>query len=200
MYFGACMKLSKVFIHDLRNDLLIMKYLVKKMNIENESTAKLNKVIDSVADKCQMALAPVYLHNGFIDINQIVKEATTYYSDILFNFAFDEKLELIASKTEFCDVIKNIIKNSIESGASVVNFETKFNTLTIRDDGNCTSEVVDNLNDSVIFSTKDLGYGIGTQSVKQFCTLYGLRILYSKILKGDSKENNYSLIIRIKFP
>ena len=194
------MQLSKIFIHDLRNDLLIMKFLVKKLDIENETTNKLNSMLDSVSNKCQMVLAPLNLHNGPLDIVQTIQEIVTCFPNIQFDFNFEEKIHFIANKIEFEDVLKNIIQNSIEAGGNSIKFETKFNSLIIRDDGTCSSGVVDNLNNAVIFTTKDTGHGIGTQGVKQFCDKHECRLLYSKVLKGDPKENNYSLIIRIKFP
>ncbi|MDO9183401.1 MAG: hypothetical protein Q7U04_13385 [Bacteriovorax sp.] len=190
----------ETFIHDLRNDLQIIKLLLRKISDQNETVDKINNVIETIASKCQNILDPESSKDVLINVNQAIVEIINRYPDLNFEKDFEDHIDLVGNKNKFEEVIANIIDNSKEAGASTIKFETKYKSLIIRDNGICEQNVVDKLNNSNIFTTKINGSGKGSQLIRAYCEKQGCRILYSKVLNGKPVDNKFSLVLRIKFP
>lgn len=187
------------FLHDLRNELQLLKLLIDKMGIINEATYKINCVIDSITSKCANATSSSKQVESLVDVNAVVEMITSYYPDINFEKELDEKVSILANKSKFQDVLINLIKNSKEAGANRIKFETKFNSLIISDNGLCSKEIVDKLNSSIVFTTKEDGSGLGSQCVRKFCERNNCQLSYHLLPNLDPFNEAPVLGVRIKF-
>ena len=194
------MSVDKAFIHDLRNDLFIIKALLMRLNISNTTVDDIYKVIESISNKCVDVLNPEKNKNCLININQSIAEIMNFFPAIQFDIEYHEDVVINVNKAKFHDVLINIFKNSEEAGAKIIEVKIKYNSLIIRDDGNCFKDTAQKLNDGNIFTTKSLGNGIGAQSIRSFCDLFHCKLLYSVVLSSTVEQEKYSLLTKIKFP
>lgn len=188
------------FLHDLRNELQLLKLLIDKLDVMNEATFKINSVIDSIVSKCMNTSSDLKTGDSAFNVNTVIELMCSYYPNIIFEKELNEKISCIANKSKFHDVLINLIKNAKEAGATKVKFETKFKSLIVSDNGACTMEIVEKLNNSNVFTTKEDGSGLGSQCVRKFCERNGCRVSYHLMPNIDPNKGTFVLGVKIKFP
>jgi hypothetical protein len=191
---------NQEFIHNLNNDLFILRTLLKRLNIQNDNTAKMTEILHAITEKCSKFLNPELSSDSSVDLIQTIDEVIGRFPDLIFEKNYSENLKFKTNKVEFIDAICNIIKNSFEAGASIVRIEIKYNMIIFCDDGECTSDIVDKLNANVNFTTKSSGCGIGSRSLRMFCERNNCRLFYSIVPNTNSKIKKGYLKVRIKLP
>jgi hypothetical protein len=177
-------------IHNIRNRLYLVTLLLGKIKNENATVEKIQHIIKSIGLDC------LQLNNSHVDtlinINADIKHISSHFEGLECKLVFQNELEFIGSKSLFCDVIINILKNSQEAGATKVKFEIECRTLVISDNGKCVLLALDKLNNGDAFTTKDTGNGLGTQAIRQFSEENKCKLTYSM--------PNNSMSIEIIFP
>lgn len=185
-------------IHNIKNQLFLISLLLRKIKNDKEITDKINNILNSINnDYLQMQDHEI---DCLVNINQAIDDLISIYPDVVFEKDFHDNLDFIGNKSEFRDVLINIIKNSQEAGAQTVKFEIKANALIISDNGKCTKVVIDKLNEENVFTTKKNGTGVGSQIVRQFCQKQGCVFKYSASICIDSDKKSTSMIIEVVFP
>ncbi len=191
---------NQEFIHNLNNDLFMLKALIKRLNLQSEHTVKMTEIIQNITEKCSKFLNPELSKDSTINLIHTIDEVVSRFPELKFEKTYSEDLNFKTNKIEFMDSICNIIKNSYEAGANIIKIEMKYNMIIFCDDGICDSETVDKLNAHVNFSTKALGSGIGSRSLRMYCERNHCRILYSLVPSANKNFKTGNLKIRIKLP
>lgn len=191
---------EKIFIHNLKNDLLVLKYLVSKISNEDAIKEKIFSTIELASSRCNDILHPHNDKDQFLILNKEIDEVTAFFPDFKFEKDLAVVLSIVANKRCFQDFIANIIINSKEAGADTVKFEIINKSLIISDDGNCSQEITERINSGEVFTTKQNGSGIGNQSIRNFAEKYNCKVLYSTCSIESSGTKKNSLVIKINFP
>ena len=192
------MNAKKIFVHDLKNDLNIIKYLVLKSGLENTTTESIHKIIGSIANKSAIFLEEKEIKNELISIGQTLDEVLNRFPQIAFERNYLSELYLCINKTIFQDAVTNLIINAIEAGADKVNVVVNIDSIVFYDNGNCTDEITAQLNESIFFTTKPHGNGLGSQSVKKFCEMHNFKIHYEILQPTTDLDSKKSLKTTIK--
>lgn len=179
--------------HNIKNDLFIIKCLVKKLNINSEIIDKINEIIKHSSLKCTHIIHPEKMNSETINLNLEIEKALERFPDIDFKKCFHEELLFVCNKIHFQDALSNIILNSIQAGASTIILTIINKSLIITDSGSCTYESVKKLNSGNAFTTKEHGSGIGSKSISEFFNKYNCKITYSI-------SAYQSMIVSIIFP
>ena len=165
---------DSIFLHDLKNDIQILKMLVAKLEKGNEVVTKLNATINKIVVKCTDAAGAHRLH----DINGEIEKTCLNYTEMKILKSFDEKLQLKCNISKLQDTLNNLVKNYQEAGTQTLRITTKFNCIILKGDQGCTAELVDKLNKGESFSTKGEGRGLGTASIRDFCVANRCKLSY----------------------
>ena len=193
------MSVDALFFHDLKNEIQILKSLIKNLPSENEVTIKISNLVNKLSDRITSVFSKKEVKT-LINVNDIILGLSSEYSSLLLKKELLERVSFIANKTQFIDVLNNIIKNSYEAGADLVRIEVKFNSLTIRDNGKCSFETIEKLNSKIAFTTKAYAAGLGSQEVRKFCEKNNCTFVYFQSQCSNPKTGDRGLALRIKFP
>jgi len=109
---------EKIFIHNLRNDLNLIKYLVLKSGVKNDQTKAIHEIIGSIAKKCSIFLDTISINNDPTNIGQSIDEILNRFPQIIFERHYLNELRPTINKAIFQDVVTNLIINAIEAGAT----------------------------------------------------------------------------------
>jgi hypothetical protein len=185
-----------IFMHDLKNDLQLMKFLVRTIKDNSKIVDKLNTIIGDIASKCCEA-------SGIpteTDVNKTIDKTVSTCPSILFQKVYPEKLVLKCNASRLQDALKNIVKNYKEAGSTILRIETRFNSIIIRGNSECSSETVDKLNAGIMFSTKGESRGIGSKSIAKFCEDSNIILQYYRCPTIETGKKTYTLGIKLKLP
>ena len=194
------MSSNAIFFHELKNEIYILKLLVAKLDLQNEFIDRINSVINTINEKIMIAFTKENEQKELINVNNLIYELKSDYPNLHFNKELLESISFMGQKTGFENSLTSIIKNSYESGATLISFEIKFNSLTIRDNGNCTIETVEKLNSKTKFTTKKNGSGYGSLGLHKFCENNGCSLVYFLSQRSISNSGGKGLAVRMKFP
>ena len=194
------MSTEALIMHDLRNDLCILKMLLRKIGDKDKIVHKITDIVNAMGEKLSFDYKRDSVIKTLVNVNDSINSVMLCYPDVSFENTLTEPLKLMANGSQLNDALVNIIKNSVEAGADKIKFEFRFNSLIIKDNGTCNHRVVDKLNNHNIFTTKATGSGLGTQGVRKFFESAGCRVLYFLSPNSDPVKMTEGLIIRIKLP
>jgi hypothetical protein len=194
------MSSNAIFIHELKNEIHILKLLVGTLDFQNETIDRINTIINKINEKIVNAFNKVNEEKMLINVNSLILDLKSDYPNLHFNKELLESISFMGQKSEFQNSLTSIIKNSYESGATLISFEIKFNSLTIRDNGDCSIETVEKLNSKTKFTTKEDGSGYGSLGLHKFCEDNGCDLVYFLSQRSTSNGSRKGLAVRIKFP
>lgn len=194
------MSSNAIFFHELKNEIYILKLLVEKLDLQSETIDRITAVINKINERIVIAFTKENEGKKLINVNNFIFDLKSDYNNIQFNKDLLESISFMGQKTQFESCITSIIKNSYESGATLISFEIKFNSLTIRDNGNCTIETVEKLNSKTKFTTKEDGSGYGSLGLQKFCENNGCVLVYFLSQRTNLNGKGKGLAVRIKFP
>jgi signal transduction histidine kinase len=177
----------KSLAHDIKNNTSVI--------LNNSlSTADLNITIRRIIEICDGALGS---QSQIFKIKSELDKVKNVFNDKLFIKADKNVCLNSLISSEFNRIISNLITNSIEAGATVVNLDTQskglFLEIIIQDNGpGIPEQVLSNLSDGGV-STKPGGHGIGLTSV----------LKKIKAIGGDlnisSSKNGATIILKIPY-
>lgn len=194
------MSTEALFLHDLKNEIFILKLLVKKLNLTGETIDKINNTINKMNDRVIFAFSSKKEEKTKIEVSDMILNMTPDIPNLTYSKDLSETISVMLNRPQFEDVITNIIKNAHEADSTNIKFETKYNSLTIMDNGNCDISIVEKLNSNVKFTSKENGSGLGTQGVREFCKKNSCELVYFLSRYTNSETGKRGLAVRIKFP
>lgn len=126
---------SLTVAHEIKNPLGIIKGafdIFKKENIDDQTKQEMVKYIEDEIVRIDKLVKDFLTMSKNININlseysineiinKLVEKSKVNFPDVSFNFAYKKKVSIVTDKNMLIQIILNLIKNSIEAKATVVN-------------------------------------------------------------------------------
>lgn len=194
------------FAHDLINRVttLNLKIARTKKQIHLGVSAEeleafldsLERTTQSIHDICTQVLKGddtewVEIESQF---NKIVMDYSSENTSI--DIRMNSPKPLLASPVHLLRSIENIVKNSIEQGASHIQIEVLEDLITIRDNGGgICQKIIQKLNAGEPITTKSDGHGIGLVNLRRYCQ----DMRWKLIIGNAMSDQGYGAYIKIKY-
>ncbi|MCK9280278.1 MAG: ATP-binding protein [Melioribacteraceae bacterium] len=192
----AWKEMARQVAHEIKNPLTPMKLSVQQLVVSYEEKSPkfdsiFNKVTTIILNQIEIlkniasefsnfARMPLYQLDE-IDLNKIINNAIDLFSESKISISFEENklISVKADTQELTRIFVNLIRNSIESGATSISIKgsntNELIEILIQDNGNGISKTISSKIFDENFSTKSSGMGLGLYMAKN----------YLKNLRGD---------------
>jgi nitrogen fixation/metabolism regulation signal transduction histidine kinase len=206
--------MARQVAHEIKNPLTPMKLSVQQLVASyEEKSPKFDSIFSKVtsillnqieilkniaSEFSNFARMPLYQIEE-INLNSVIRSAIDLFLESKISISFDENISISikGDKQQLTRIFVNLIRNSIESGATIIKIEEFINSdfveILVKDNGNGIEEKIASKIFDESFSTKSSGMGLGLYMAKNY-----LNNLKGDILIKETSENGTTF--KIKMP
>lgn len=192
----------KALVHDLLNSLTVidgnLSLALKEDGLEKvrerlrKAILANNKAVEICREKLEGS------EKTLIDIKEFYELSLTILKDLypLIEIHFEALTsdELLVDKTHFFRINENIIKNSVEAGATKLVILCENDKVSFFDNGTgMTKEAVDKI--AKTGTSKEAGHGIGLCSIASFCSDHGYRMSFGNNESSDVFREGFHIFL-----
>ena len=210
----AWKEMARQVAHEIKNPLTPMKLSVQQLVASyEEKSPKFDSIFSKVtsillnqieilkniaSEFSNFARMPLYQIEE-INLNSVIRSALDLFLESRISISFDENLSISikGDKQQLTRIFVNLIRNSIESGATIIKIEESINSdfveILVKDNGKGIEENIASKIFDESFSTKSSGMGLGLYMAKNY-----LNNLKGDILIKETSENGTTF--KIKMP